>query len=708
MKNLKVSQKLTLGFGFIMLSLCGLGFFTISEKRQAAEQALEIVETSLPEIFEIAELREAFNAAYLGMRTYRLTRDTNNYTNIQNEFARAQGALDNLSALVTKFPNLQEVRTFINSFTRVYDQYTASVHDSHGTLLDFLQNQKKLTALDDSIDKSMDEVVVGVENEMVNARQFQDAARIDSLAHYLVSITKFKLTLSSIRLDILSSIDKNDSKALQKIHEELAELLLQTSENIDTFTMPNLRERMMSVISLLTEYNALLKQSAQEIHDLNTLSALRSTFSKEIHSLVNQNFADIGQSITSEQMEAVEGLEASQLSTIIFIAVLLVFGTLFATFLTRSITGPLNKGMEFAQAVAAGNLDMDLQYYAKDELGKLADALRIMVSSLKDNIKLAQEQAQNAAKATEEATRAMEQAKEAQHAAENAKRQGMLDAAGQLEGIVEAVFSASRELSAQVAESEHSVSESSERITETASAMEEMNCTVLEVARGAGDATHVSNDARTKAEGGAHIVQDMVKRISQVGSQAQMLKDDMVQLGDQAKAIGQIMNVISDIADQTNLLALNAAIEAARAGEAGRGFAVVADEVRKLAEKTMQATVEVGSAIAGVQSSVERNMQNVDSSVESIVAATDLAQEAGQSLDEIVSLVDSSADQVRTIATAAEEQSATSEEINRALSSINSAASETSRAMNEATIAVRNLTGQAEKLEQIISEMKEA
>ena len=141
------------------------------------------------------------------------------------------------------------------------------------------------------------------------------------------------------------------------------------------------------------------------------------------------------------------------------------------------------------------------------------------------------------------------------------------------------------------------------------------------------------------------------------------------------------MGVISDIADQTNLLALNAAIEAARAGDAGRGFAVVADEVRKLAEKTAHATTEVRTAISGIQGGTNTAAAQMDAAADRVAAAVVLAQRSGEALSEIVDMVELAGDQVRSIATAAEQQSATSEEINRAVSSISVIASETDSAM---------------------------
>lgn len=279
-------------------------------------------------------------------------------------------------------------------------------------------------------------------------------------------------------------------------------------------------------------------------------------------------------------------------------------------------------------------------------------------------------------------------------------------AAADAEQISQSLSSAAEELSAQIEQSNRGAQEQRDRVTETSTAMEEMNATVLEVAQNAGLAAEDADTARDKAQNGSKLVQQMIESADGVRGQADALKDSMEQLGVEAKEIGNVLGVINDIADQTNLLALNAAIEAARAGDAGRGFAVVADEVRKLAENTMSATGEVGNAISKIQNMTKQNIGATEDAAKSAQRSSELANESGQTLAEIVTLVVNASDQVRAIATAAEQQSATSEEINKATEDISRISLETSQVMSESANAVQEVAGMASSLNTVIEEIQ--
>ena len=272
--------------------------------------------------------------------------------------------------------------------------------------------------------------------------------------------------------------------------------------------------------------------------------------------------------------------------------------------------------------------------------------------------------------------------------------------------IADRVAAASEQLSAQVEQVSRGAEMQRSRVESTASAMTEMNATVLEVARSAGQASEQSEGTRSKAQDGAELVNKVVHSINTVNSVATTLQSNMQELGKQAESIGGVMNVISDIADQTNLLALNAAIEAARAGEAGRGFAVVADEVRKLAEKTMTATQEVGASITAIQNSARTNINEVGTAVNNINDATGLANSSGEALKEIVQLAAANSSVVASIATAAKEQSATSEEINHSIDEINRIVAETTDGMVQSSAAVQDLSRMAQELRRVMDGLK--
>ena len=376
--------------------------------------------------------------------------------------------------------------------------------------------------------------------------------------------------------------------------------------------------------------------------------------------------------------------------------------------LTRAIMQQLGEDPGYLAEVAGKIADGDLNvaFRPQKRQGGVYHVLQGMVATMKDKIFEAEQKSQEAAEQARQAELATQEANAAKALAERAKAEGMLQAARQLEGVVEVVSTVTEQLSALIVQSSRGAEEQSHRVTVTSSAMEEMNATVGEVAESAAKASETSDSARAKAQEGAQMVSNVVNDITAVQRQSIEVKNDMAALGKQADGIGQIMGVISDIADQTNLLALNAAIEAARAGDAGRGFAVVADEVRKLAEKTMTATQEVGGVIRGIQEGTRKSIDGVERSVAIIEGATQRATTSGESLAQIVNLVEQASDQVRSIATASEQQSASSEEISRAVEQVATISAETAQAMSRASEAMTEMTQQAQILRRLINEMK--
>ncbi|WP_051261312.1 methyl-accepting chemotaxis protein [Desulfovibrio inopinatus] len=286
------------------------------------------------------------------------------------------------------------------------------------------------------------------------------------------------------------------------------------------------------------------------------------------------------------------------------------------------------------------------------------------------------------------------------------KNRTMSEVALQAQEIADIVTRASENLTEQIEQVTQGATVQSERTTETASAMEEMNASVVGVAHNANDAVKSADQARNMANEGRKQVQIAMDAIASVEREVHDLQGKMETLGEQTKTVGRIIAVITDIADQTNLLALNAAIEAARAGEAGRGFAVVADEVRKLAEKTMQATQEVTTSISSIQNGTAGAITATESVVDRMVESSKQAAASGDILRQIVDIVQGTAQQIEAIAGAAEEQARTSESITLAVDEVNRISVETSEGMDRASDTVTGLSTQAQQLLELIATMQ--
>ena len=341
----------------------------------------------------------------------------------------------------------------------------------------------------------------------------------------------------------------------------------------------------------------------------------------------------------------------------------LLVGIIAAVVITRQITGPLRDTLAVVDRIASGDLSHDVQVTRRDELGVLQQGIARMGVTLRGLI------------------------------------------SGIRDGVTQ-IASAAEELSAVTEQTSAGVNSQKVETDQVATAMHEMTATVQEVARNAEQASQAAAAADGEAREGDKVVAEAIDQIERLACEVVRSTEAMGVLQQESDKIGSVMDVIKAVAEQTNLLALNAAIEAARAGEAGRGFAVVADEVRGLAQRTQKSTEEIESLVAGLQNGTQQVAMVMNNSRVLTDSSVALTRKAGASLENITRTVSNIQSMNQQIAAAAEQQSAVAEEISRSIINVRDVSEQTAAASDETAASSVELARLGNQLQAMVSHFR--
>jgi methyl-accepting chemotaxis protein len=432
--------------------------------------------------------------------------------------------------------------------------------------------------------------------------------------------------------------------------------------------------------------------------------------------------------------------ESATFDMLLLLAAGLLIAFSLGVFISRIISKSINKLAEGANKVAAGDYDLKLDIVTNDEIGDLTGSFNIMIQNVKqaneaiireknsiavkveEAVKESEVQREYLAKSVDDILIEMNKfaggdltvALEVKHDDEIGKlysgfNKALYNIKNMLLKVSEAVVStasASSQISSSTEEMAAGAQEQSNQTMEVAGAVEEMTRTILETTKNSGIAAEAAKSAGASAKEGGKVVLETIEGMNRIAGVVNKSAETVQALGKSSDQIGEIIQVIDDIADQTNLLALNAAIEAARAGEQGRGFAVVADEVRKLAERTTKATKEIAGMIKHIQRDTSGAVESMSKGTEEVLKGKALADKAGDSLKEIIQGAEKVVDVVAQVAAASEEQSTTSEQISKSIEMISNVTQESAAGIAQVSKASEDLNRLTVNLQQLISRFK--
>jgi methyl-accepting chemotaxis protein len=486
----------------------------------------------------------------------------------------------------------------------------------------------------------------------------------------LMSVDSIDVKLSDFRRRQLRMLEKHTAADMQKYAGRLQEDQAAIDKAFDSLQSHDVDEEQGPLISKLAsqwqDYAAQQQQMNQFVQqgDQQAAATLLNGTGDELFRAIKDNIAQLMEHNQQDARAASDEGDRLYAEAIILIWSLIAASLLLVAFcawgLGNLIRTPLQRLLQQAEQVANGDLTSQLDYnrFSQDEIGTLARSFGRMQQNLRTLVQ-------------------------------------------ELSSAVEQLSSAAEEVSTIADQSSQGQQRQQSEITYLATAMNEMSSTVNEVARNTTQAATAAQKANHEAVAGGTVVNETLQAIQRVANEVELVTRVVQELDQDSSRIGVVLEVIRGIADQTNLLALNAAIEAARAGEQGRGFAVVADEVRTLAKRTQHSTQEINSIIGTLQQRGKEAVQATQAGQQIVGLCVQRAEQAGHSIDTIATAVADISDMNTHIATATEEQSSVAEDLNRNIININTACTELAEGTHQTASACKELNSLAHRLSEL-------
>lgn len=634
--NLRVSRKLGIGFGILLLAVLAVAFVGYTSNN--------ILVDRLDTTRLIGTLNDAAQDMRLSEKQYEASADPAALEAYRTQLSTLQGLVSKALLLLTRAEN-QVALTQLQTSTASYDQKVNRLVETDKSTSGAL---KPLGALSDRFSGTFAQLL---ETTTARALEQPDAERIGelrSVADLRNGMTMFRLALRRYiavpdATNKTALLDRTDGflNAIVKARASLPAALSAQLEEAYA-GMRQYRDVVVQVAALFDQKQTLRQQVDQESDAMDKIMT--------------------GLMDTQQRLARTDQQNAFIQVAILTLVALLV-GLVASVVISRQITAPLALTVELARRIAKGDLTVQAKSARRDELGDLQNAMQDMAQNL------------------------------------NTLVQGI----GM--GVTQISMSAEK-LSAMSEQTSAGVRQQKVEVDQVATAMHEMASTVQEVARNTTDASAAATLAEEQARHGGAVVKQATLQISELARAIEDLGGAMNVLTQDSEQIGKVIDVIKAVAEQTNLLALNAAIEAARAGEQGRGFAVVADEVRSLAQRTQDSTKEIETLILALQQGTQAAASLMVSSRERTLDTVELAHKAEQAITQINQSIGTIQEMSLQISAAAEQQSAVADEINRSVLSVRDVADQSAVASEESAAATIELASLGHDLQKMTSHFR--
>jgi len=646
--HLTIARKLWLGFGTMLVLIGGIGYIGFdkaNEGRHTAESLAHLVEAT-----------QAVGDASLGSARTRLAanrfaaepsnENEANYNKSQESMTEAMKVLRDKADGLNLAASIDELQAHLDAYDKAADEF-------------IVRTKERNEAFKDRIGPAGRELGQQIESLASDLTKAGEVGPAKSAFESLANANELRLGVARFLVTKDQADYDNALQSASQAKEQLQSVITDAKSD-------GPKKNAQTALTQLATY----LDAAKLVHESSRRAEyLRNegmdVVGPKIAATVNSLRAELEKSATALEDAAIKS--ASQATTMLIVGSLIasVIGVLSAFLIARTVLKPLRTVIDRLRDIAEGEADLTkrVDETRKDELGELGKWFNVFVKNM---------------------------------------QQILTD----VRGASNQVAAAATEIAASSEEMARGMEQQSGQVTQIGSAVAEMSSSVIEVAKKSSQASEQATKAGQQATEGGSVVEQTVVGMQAINEAVSAGAVSVTELGKRGEQIGEIIKVINDIADQTNLLALNAAIEAARAGEHGRGFAVVADEVRKLAERTTKATEEVAGSIRAIQDETRTAVEGMTTGTQQVEVGVEKANAAGVTLKGIVASANEVASMIQSIAAASEQQSSASEQISRSLESISSVTREATAGASQAAQASTELSSKAEQLRSMVARFK--